>query len=817
MILSTNKKLISIGAEYSAGNGINITDHIISVVESAVGTNYSAGPNIDIYDVEGQPTISSKDWSNDIDQASAYAYEQAIAQIPAPQDLSYLSAKVDSNTSGIDYISSVCITAHQDWTDTIKGASSYSYEQSTSYFDNWVNGQYTGDVTNITNKISALSGNFEDYYKKTETSSKDEINDALQYVSANAGKVYEGISPIVVNNDENKVSAETWTFSAGSNVSFVDDNVNKITRIDCTITGEGGDPQVNALVRSNSGEWNKVSAKLDATAYTPFDPTYMSGAIDEKLNSTAFSTVSGDFLTAIPDSYATKDFVSNSISSKLDSSSFSTVSSTFLTNEDLNGYATESFVQDTSANITALIPTTTGFALKSDFTFKDYYYGSKLYLTGVSGYYISAAASDRSNFATKAQRDSDGDYIASKYYTNSAAGALASMLSGAIDYVSGQVDNKLDTTSFSDVSGSFLTAHQDLSDYQTTAGMVDYATTATTNTLSEQIEELSGTISAKHTLSAGEGISFFEDDVNNITRIDCTVTGGGLTGDYVSGSNTASITDIFTYDYSATISGDVTVDVEQKYRDSTYYTWHYSLFNVGSALDNKLDAEYISSSNTIKKLNDNDNHYEVVGKSYREANIKNISASEIDLFEGGARIGLNGGPGYYLKSAIITVESDTIGSFDNDLTLQSSAGGSAVLTKSYTNRTNHNNTYLWSDWNITNIDASATVFSGYELAELAFKDEIPSGGGVVTGDFVPLSSFNELSSNINSNSVVWNDVVNKLYISSYHELTAGTNIDIQDYVISSKDWTNEIAQASAYAYNESTALIPTLTFHYLEI
>ena len=135
-ILSTNKKLISIGAGYSAGNGINITDHIISVVESAVGANYSAGPNIDIYDVEGQPTISSKDWSNDIDQASANAYEQAIAQIPAPQDLSYISAKVDTNTSGINYISSVCLSAHQDWTDTIKGASSYSYEQSTSYFDN---------------------------------------------------------------------------------------------------------------------------------------------------------------------------------------------------------------------------------------------------------------------------------------------------------------------------------------------------------------------------------------------------------------------------------------------------------------------------------------------------------------------------------------------------------------------------------------------------------------------------------------------------------------------------------------------------------
>ena len=39
------------------------------------------------------------------------------------------------------------------------------------------------------------------------------------------------------------------------------------------------------------------------------------------------------------------------------------------------------------------------------------------------------------------------------------------------------VTAKLDTTAFSDVSGTFLTAHQDLSDYQTTAGMTAYLTT----------------------------------------------------------------------------------------------------------------------------------------------------------------------------------------------------------------------------------------------------------------------------------------------------------------------------------------------------
>ena len=545
-ILSTNKKLISIGAEYSAGQGIDITNHIISVVESAVGTNYSAGPNIDIYDDEGQPTISSKDWSSEIADASANAYEQAIAQIPEPQDLSYLSGRIDTNTSGIDYISSVCITAHQDWTDTIKGASSYSYKQSTSYFDNWISGQYTGDITNITNKVTAISGNFDNYYKKTETSSKDEINDALQYVSANAGKVYEGVSPIVVNNTEDKISADTWTFSAGSNVSFVDDNVNKITRIDCTVTGEGGDPQVNSFVYDNSAKINDVNSSYQTNSgtfltaipsqyATTGDVAELAQTISETYypNTNPSSFVNEDwvnaqgYITGVDLSeYAKRDFVLSSVESatsgKLDVSSFASVSSDFLTNEDLNGYATESFVENVSGDITALIPTdyatttqinelsgavdyvsanagdqevntlvhtnsstwndvsetvqtnsstwstevpTGDFALKSDFTFRDLDY-DRHYLTGVSGYLISATRAERCDVATIAQRDTNGNYIAHTYYTSAAANTLSSMLSGAVDYVSGQVDNKLDTTAFSDVSGTFLTGI-DLSNYYT--------------------------------------------------------------------------------------------------------------------------------------------------------------------------------------------------------------------------------------------------------------------------------------------------------------------------------------------------------------
>ena len=287
-ILATDKKLISFGTDYSAGSGISIIDHTISVT-GEFGKTYSAGPNIDIYDVSGQTTISSKDWSSEISDASAGAVTQ-----------------------------------------------------STSYFNEWINGQYTGDITNITNNLTALSGDLSSYYKKTETSSKEQISDAIQYVSAHAvgdvevnnyvhnnsatidevnsaykansasyitahqslegyateywveskgyltgvnipesatwnetsnvvssnsaqwsqGKTYEGVSPIVVNNDESKISADTWTLSAGDGISFTENSANKVTRID--VTAQGGN-YIPYTATNNTFETFETNSGLEIT------------------------------------------------------------------------------------------------------------------------------------------------------------------------------------------------------------------------------------------------------------------------------------------------------------------------------------------------------------------------------------------------------------------------------------------------------------------------------------------------------------------------------------------------------------------------
>lgn len=121
-ILSTNTKLIKVGQDYSAGSGISIDDHVISVT-GEFGKTYSAGYNIDIYKQGEQLYISSKDWTNDIANASANAYNEAVTQIPAPFDPTFISAKVDNKLD-------------------------------TTAFTNWQNGQYSTDLQTIEGQIS---------------------------------------------------------------------------------------------------------------------------------------------------------------------------------------------------------------------------------------------------------------------------------------------------------------------------------------------------------------------------------------------------------------------------------------------------------------------------------------------------------------------------------------------------------------------------------------------------------------------------------------------------------------------------------------
>ena len=154
------------------------------------------------------------------------------------------------------------------------------------------------------------------------------------------------------------------------------------------VSANAGEQEVDSLVHTNSSTWNTVSGKLDTTAFSTVSGTfltahqsldgyatqdwvtaqgYITGVnISESAKweeaTTAYEQNSGTYLTAIsiPESATW-----NEVSSKLDTTSFSTVSGNFLTAVDLTPYATTNDLEQVSGDITSLIPSTAGLASES--------------------------------------------------------------------------------------------------------------------------------------------------------------------------------------------------------------------------------------------------------------------------------------------------------------------------------------------------------------------------------------------------------------------------------------------------------------------
>lgn len=125
--------------------------------------------------------------------------------------------------------------------------------------------------------------------------------DRIISLTGEVGKIYSGVDPIYVNNDENKISADTWTFSAGSGISLVDDGENKVTTI--SVTAHGGDIEVETLVKNNSASWNDVSSKLDTTAFSTVSGNFLqANDITGKQDTLTFAYTSGNEISSINNS-----------------------------------------------------------------------------------------------------------------------------------------------------------------------------------------------------------------------------------------------------------------------------------------------------------------------------------------------------------------------------------------------------------------------------------------------------------------------------------------------------------------------------------
>ena len=511
-ILSTNKRLIKVGQDYSAGSGISIDEGVISVT-GEFGKTYSAGENVDIYQQDEQLYISSKDWSDDIANASANAYNEATAQIPDPFDPTYLSAQIDNKLNSSD-------------------------------FTTWQNGQYSTDLQTIegqiTNKLdtssfSDVSASFLTAINIPESATWNEVSQAYEQASA----TYLTSISIPESATWNEVSTTVQTNSA-----------------QWAEGGTGGDPEVNSFVYNNSANILDVD-----TTYQENSASYLTSHqdISYKLDTTAFSTVSGDFLTAAPADMATTGDVADLAQSvsetyqvkgdyltTADSANFYPANNPdgFITGVDLSDYYTkdETSGKEELSNAFANVPTpdyevesyihnnsasfdsTTDVVQSNSSTWSDvtaYQSNSSTYIT---------AHQSLEGYATEQWVGEQG-YLTEISIPESANWNAATTTVQTNSSTWDNVTNKLDTTAFSDVSSTFLTAHQDLSDYQTIEGMTayqpvgDYYTTADANTLSSMlsgaIDYVSANAGDEFPVSADEAIQYVQ---TNSAQIDETVT-----------------------------------------------------------------------------------------------------------------------------------------------------------------------------------------------------------------------------------------------------------------------------------------------------
>lgn len=294
------------------------------------------------------------------------------------------------------------------------------------------------------------------------------------------GKTYQGISPIVVNNDEDKISANTTPFGVISPLYFAQDDdsgcvigfsgdvdpailsskldvsafeawqtgqyTNDLATITNNISAISSEiPDVSQFVTSSdlSTVSSEITGLIPSTAGLASE-TYVQEQVSSKLDESTYATQSGNFLTAIPAEYATQDWVTGqnyltSVPPEYSTSSdLVTLSSDIVSQiPDVSNYVTLTDLENTSADITALIPSTAGLATE---TYVDENVSGKL---------------DTTAFSTVS-----GDFLT----------AHQSLVGYATEtYVDENVSSKLDASTFEDVSGTFLTAHQDLSDYATVA------------------------------------------------------------------------------------------------------------------------------------------------------------------------------------------------------------------------------------------------------------------------------------------------------------------------------------------------------------
>ena len=224
------RKPLQVGKDYSAGSGIKIENDIISVSGKYVASADStlSGKRLVLKDNKWIELIlpSGSDWSQTIQEASAYAYNASTAW---------------TNEQG--YLTAHQIIPSARW----ENASDVVESNSSKWNDGY-------------NTLSSNSGNWLSEDDIIDLATKEELNTA----SSTLNVIIDEYKDFV--DDELAKKQDKSAMSAYALSSWVDEDYQK----------KGNYLSANALdlISDTSGKWNEVSSKLDENDFTAWSANY---------------------------------------------------------------------------------------------------------------------------------------------------------------------------------------------------------------------------------------------------------------------------------------------------------------------------------------------------------------------------------------------------------------------------------------------------------------------------------------------------------------------------------------------------------------
>lgn len=364
----------------------------------------------------------------------------------------------------------------------------------------------------------------------------------VPYLTGDLGKVYTGIDPVNVDNVNDTISVSHVGLGLQDPLYFVEDSETACiigcsaqTEIPSATSGKWEDAADTVI--ANSAQWGEDTTyeagsyvditdnTISVTGLQPSGDYADSTALDTKLDTTAFSDVSGSFLqSADLEGYATESFVNSAVDSavsgKLDSATYAAQSGDFYLTSNPDGYITgvpSSYLQNSDLTIVDnKITEISGIELSAGDEFPQSATEAIEVVTANSGDWNDVTAKldktdsgnfypmegNPSGFLTTETDWTDTITAASSYAYEQATAAIPTGLAttGDLQAVSGEITGLIPTDLFTKASADTLYQpignYQTAGDYLTTSDSANFYTTANESgfATTAQLQAVSGDI-----------------------------------------------------------------------------------------------------------------------------------------------------------------------------------------------------------------------------------------------------------------------------------------------------------------------------------